>query len=327
MDEPHPQAIEAPEERSRKCIYCDDWAASQEDLLPMWIDNTFQFPSDWSHGKAVLTKAGKTYVPQDRIATKQTAVKCVCERCNNGWMSQLETDVKPILAPMINGYRTRLTQSDQLVLARWASLKAQCFDANPRGPVPSSSSDARLTVRGGDSVLEAGRPPDRWAVFLGAYERAGHFGIYMPFVTGMDAQGNYAGVSFTTTLVLNHTVLVVQGRTGGHRPPPLLEMPGGYNLAGRTDGSEVALISIWPPRPNGFEWPPTQSMTTEHLVNAVRLGIPDEAISDDFLEQQEGLRNHANEAHCSTCGSNHGSHPTVALPLEEPDDWRNRAGL
>lgn len=293
----------------------------------MWLNNTLQFPSDWSHAGAVLTKAGKTYAAQDRIATKRTAVRCVCQKCNNGWMSELENEIKPVLAPMINGYRTLLTPDEQMTLARWASLKAQCFDANPNGPEPKSSMRARQTVRGGKSALEAGRPPDRWAVFLGAYERAGHFGIYTPYVTGLDREGNYAGISFTTTLVLNHVVLVVQARTGGSRLPPLVDMPGGYNLAGRTDAATLALTSIWPPRPTAFEWPAPKLLSTEQLVDAVRLGIPDEAINDDFREQQAGIREHANPRDCETCASPHASHPAVALPLPEPGGWRARAGL
>jgi hypothetical protein len=45
--------------------------------------------------------------------TANTALKVgnVCQRCNNGWMSHLENDVKLILSPMVLGSPLTLTGS------------------------------------------------------------------------------------------------------------------------------------------------------------------------------------------------------------------------
>jgi hypothetical protein len=50
----------------------------------------------------------------------------VCQRCNNGWMSQLEIVCQDILDPMIRGERMYLGPDDQITLATWAS---KCFYA------------------------------------------------------------------------------------------------------------------------------------------------------------------------------------------------------
>ncbi len=50
----------------------------------------------------------------------------VCRRCNNGWLSDLERDVRPGLEVLIkNGGRlVALTQPQRLLLARWAAKTA-----------------------------------------------------------------------------------------------------------------------------------------------------------------------------------------------------------
>jgi hypothetical protein len=42
--------------------------------------------------------------------------------CNNGWMSDLETAVRPLM-PMIKGYNASLTTDQQITVATWASMK------------------------------------------------------------------------------------------------------------------------------------------------------------------------------------------------------------
>jgi hypothetical protein len=48
-------------------------------------------------------------------------VRCVCADCNNGWMSELEDEVKPVLTPLLKNHRTTLTRDDQILLATWAT--------------------------------------------------------------------------------------------------------------------------------------------------------------------------------------------------------------
>jgi hypothetical protein len=57
--------------------------------------------------------------------------RLVCKRCNTGWMSGVETDVKRILIPLLQGQPIMLRRGDRKKLAIWIALKvmvAECID-------------------------------------------------------------------------------------------------------------------------------------------------------------------------------------------------------
>jgi hypothetical protein len=53
-------------------------------------------------------------------------LKRVCEACNNGWMSHLEGNAKPIIVELIKGRRALATlgEEERQILARWAGKTA-----------------------------------------------------------------------------------------------------------------------------------------------------------------------------------------------------------
>jgi hypothetical protein len=66
-------------------------------------------------------KRDDTGTPPRFSARLDHRVRMACQRCNNGWLSTLESIVKMITTPMIRGHAMRLlTLSDQAVIARWA---------------------------------------------------------------------------------------------------------------------------------------------------------------------------------------------------------------
>jgi hypothetical protein len=68
--------------------------------------------------ETLVTRDGKT-AKRDSM---ETTVKRVCESCNEGWMSDLETKAKPLLTPMIMGDGLPLirTPDEMRILATWA---------------------------------------------------------------------------------------------------------------------------------------------------------------------------------------------------------------
>jgi len=54
-------------------------------------------------GKPVLVKSEKGGRLQRRGHREKKKLRVVCEKCNNGWMSEIENDSKPILTPFLNG--------------------------------------------------------------------------------------------------------------------------------------------------------------------------------------------------------------------------------
>jgi hypothetical protein len=67
-------------------------------------------------------------------------VKIVCYRCNNVWMSGMETAVEPLLLRMFEGGRVALGQAAQRDLARWAFKTTAVFPYVDQkgGKVPAS---------------------------------------------------------------------------------------------------------------------------------------------------------------------------------------------
>lgn len=71
-------------------------------------------------------------VPDTEINTPVRKAKVVCQDCNNGWMSDLENETKPILSPMVADLALHLTEHDQNVLTRWTVKTAMMLDASSR---------------------------------------------------------------------------------------------------------------------------------------------------------------------------------------------------
>lgn len=77
------------------CIFCGRMANSKEDLWPRWLIKSVLLdrPSKIEMEFAIR--------PSKSFTKKYVTSRCVCKTCNEGWMSNLETDTKPILEPLI----------------------------------------------------------------------------------------------------------------------------------------------------------------------------------------------------------------------------------
>lgn len=88
-------------------------------------------------------------------------VRCVCRRCNNTWMSQLEEAAKPVLTPLIREHRCTLSPEAQLVVATWAVKTVLVSQGREIGDrVPREHFEALYKHR---------RPPDDVSVIAADY--------------------------------------------------------------------------------------------------------------------------------------------------------------
>jgi hypothetical protein len=115
--------------RPRRCIFCGSTTAkmSKEHIWSEWVSKMFK-PKHGRFWSYSITKTGD--LQEHRFAAQKMRVKCVCEPCNNNWMSDLETEVKPIAGPMILDKATALDLSlfDQTVLALWFTKISMIVD-------------------------------------------------------------------------------------------------------------------------------------------------------------------------------------------------------
>ena len=94
------------------CIFCCNPVDSREDLFPRWI-----------------LKRVKTREPLRRqigdaapeiTEDQEVRLPCVCQKCNNTWMSRMEKTVQKFLGPMIDDFALPLDRQYQQNLTEWA---------------------------------------------------------------------------------------------------------------------------------------------------------------------------------------------------------------
>ena len=104
------------------CIFCKSVLTgkkSVEHIIPQWlldelgIRKTEIEPSHMSPEKNLVSKRKHTL--ENLKAGK------ICRICNNGWVSSLEVEAKPILIDLMNVNKlvTELTVNERFILARW----------------------------------------------------------------------------------------------------------------------------------------------------------------------------------------------------------------
>lgn len=154
------------------CVFCGAKGTTYEHVFSRW---THKFMLPRQPGKATSV-VGKEYLDRSELvdgklpgAMRDWQVKCVCggtrQTCNGGWMKDIEDEAMPVLVPLIQGKRARLSPKDQQIIATWASLKSIISEYGLGGHVTVHPSQRRRMMR-------KGLPPaSRWGVWIGYYER------------------------------------------------------------------------------------------------------------------------------------------------------------
>lgn len=112
------------------CIFCGNRANSREHVWPMWLARIIaKLP-----GENKILFNIRTNEQGERSRWKSTkpeiVTKNVCKAgCNEGWMSDLEKDVAPILRPMISGKEQTLTGKQQAIITIWLLKTAMVLDS------------------------------------------------------------------------------------------------------------------------------------------------------------------------------------------------------
>src|SRR5438552_841106 len=105
---------------TKPCIFCGKPADSKEDLFPRWILKRVV-----TH-QPLYRKMGDA--PPEITEDQEVRLPCVCQKCNNTWMSGMETTVKKFLGPMIEDLSLPLDRQNQQNLAEWAVKGAMIND-------------------------------------------------------------------------------------------------------------------------------------------------------------------------------------------------------
>ena len=123
------------------CVFCErpiaTRTASREDTVPKWLQAELEIAEE--KVEPTLTSPSGERVAQRIHPVSNLLTGGVCRACNNGWMSELESDVIGILRPLMRSERSldSLRRAERCVLARWAVKTAYILDhggLEPRVP-------------------------------------------------------------------------------------------------------------------------------------------------------------------------------------------------
>ncbi len=227
------------------CVFCggDDAALTREHFPPGWVEEVL--PTEPTHEHYRLQ--GDDSPPSVwRTKPYGIAAKVVCQRCNNNWMSRLESRAKELLPTYLLGERRFMRPTAQQVIATWSFKSAMIVNqiANPRGRVVPGAHYRQLYVGkqppiGGVTILTARRRiPDNydpWAMLRTNVQDVGKDLTSPPHVVHAVSAGC---CFYRVTVALAGFIFQVSG----HDLPFSinLNLPYGYE-------------QVWPVRP-GFIW-------------------------------------------------------------------------
>jgi hypothetical protein len=228
-----------------------------EHAWPEWLLRALGlFPPKQSTGIMVAH-----FGPEERPETWRGAeitIKRVCKRCNSGWMSDLETEAKPLITPLLADLAIPLDRPIQRVIARWSIKTAMVFEFSPGKGWPSlfTAADrqiiadphsARLPA---DIVVWIGRKAES-DVTLAAARRLLHPIPIEPARGPSPIEEGYGTTFAFGRLVLQ--VLRVKRRENS--------APGITTIHPRQGPWGQLLSQVWPSRRAVVQWPPPASFS------------------------------------------------------------------
>lgn len=242
----------------RKCLFCENPVDSAEHVWSDWI------LKDLKPAEPIRRQIGRhTDVYTD---DPEVLVRCVCQRCNNGWMSDIENENKPQISAMMRDHPVVLEPLQQKSLTRWAILKAMIIEATNRQRPHFFSEFEKTSLKPPTSALPAAS-----LVWIARFSNIGfHAG-------GTDIWAAIDGIpkamhGSVTNIVVGH--LAIQVLTP-HVPPMFTSRA--RDVESRPGEWERNLVNIWPVF-GAVHWPPSLSFTLQGpdsigaLINRWKLG-------------------------------------------------------
>ena len=223
----------------RKCLFCNEDATSKEHVWPQWILKLL--PSRKPIRQRLGAGKEVTYAGDFKL-------KGVCSACNNGWMSELETEVRPILGPMVQDLSVQLDLEDQKKLARWAFKTVIVLEGTKeRSMKRYFESGLGPTLRTDGLIL------GRTMIWIGRSSESGLYARASDVRYNVDGQ-NLSAEATVATMVVGRVVLQVVSAVF-----PAEKDAEAVGIPLYVDNWEQVLATIWPAS-RVFTWPPMESI-------------------------------------------------------------------
>jgi hypothetical protein len=227
--------------------------STTEDAWPLWLMK--RFPSSEkarTYGEIGVRNLGSWPTPKPRLRVKR-----LCKDCNNGWMSRLENEAKPVLESILDDKLKTIDASAQLTIARWAVKTAMVLETVDSNRPWFYLENERLLMHAAQAI------PQRTSVWIA--KCIVHPNIYSAAKDHRTSLGDDGVHAFATTLAFGSLALqVVSIKTPAEIPA---------NVAVKYDVSDgpwdQTLIQVWPPSQNPLVWPQQYGLAHELGLEAL----------------------------------------------------------
>jgi hypothetical protein len=227
----------------RQCLFCDRKADSKEHLWASWI---LEVRKKKKWGPIRHSVGGS---PVKIIPNAELTVGTVCGTCNNGWMSDLETQNKPLIGCLLQDISTPLDSSHQSTLALWTLKTAMVLDS-----VDTRSRSLFYERSECEKLRLSSTIPEQTAIWIGQYIGSdlsldgADLGLTIPEVP-INLTGHV-----TTILVGHLAIQILSLHVLEHKNRKITVNPN----PGQWDD---LLLNIWPIGTRPVTWPPLLSFT------------------------------------------------------------------
>lgn len=226
-------------------MFCKAQASTKEDIWPKWL--TKRFPS--SDASLMEAERGGLKLGTWQTKTPQLlTVKHICGDCNNGWMSKLETEMKPIADSILDEHTKVLDVSSQAVIAAWAIKTSMVLEALYPEREFFYSENERQNMRVASAI------PERTSIWIAKCVNQPN--IYSAGKDLRTAPGTNEAKAYVTTMAFGSLALQVASiRTLANLPKEIQ-----ITYDSREGPWDKILLQVWPLIPYSQQWPPSHGL-------------------------------------------------------------------
>ncbi len=176
-------------------------------------------------------------------------VKCVCNSCNNGWMSQIQNRAKFVLEsilipPTTSSAKFELIQSELKTIVQWISMTTITQDL-------AFGAHSAISQGNRDCFYNTKFPPSFWKIWIGNYDGTG-------WTRKMRHTSGYYSINngkWPETPNMHVSTIAV--------PPLYMSVFSQQQDAVNYVCKHPGLVQIWPNVPLSITWPPSESITDD----------------------------------------------------------------
>lgn len=250
--------------KQRWCVFCHENQVTREHVWPQWAAALFPIPPGRTFTQERISSSGQRAL--HAAPSIEVKVRRVCAKCNNGWMSRLETAASPYLRPMFAGQPQALDCRAQALVACWAVKTALMFQyVNPE-PYYVPETPYRELYANRDKL----EPPTSMQVVAGRYIGPHLLGTFyqQPLTAAYEepecapieakAYGMTLGIGQFLVQIFGHELSIVRPDLGIRLMPD--------------EAMGQQMLPIWPQRDDIVSWPPLYGVS-DATLDDVRLAF------------------------------------------------------